>query len=67
MANAPLMGQDGGSYGFDLPDGASEIFFRSRLDGWNRLELAQELRADAHAHCWFCRPIFLMQVGPPWA
>ena len=32
MANAPLVGQDGGSYGFDLPDGATEIFLRKGLD-----------------------------------
>ena len=31
-ADAPLVGQDGGSYGFDLPDGASGIFFREGLD-----------------------------------
>jgi hypothetical protein len=43
MADAPLVGQDGGSYGFDLPDGASEMFFVGRLDGWNRNEIAGEI------------------------
>jgi hypothetical protein len=32
MADAPLVGQDGGSYGFDLPDGASDLFLREGLD-----------------------------------
>jgi hypothetical protein len=32
MAYAPLVGQDGGSYGFDLPDGASDLFLREGLD-----------------------------------
>jgi hypothetical protein len=32
MAYAPLVGQDGGSCAFDLPDGASGIFFREGLD-----------------------------------
>ena len=32
MADAPLVGQDGGSYGFDLPDGSTEIFLRGGLD-----------------------------------
>ena len=32
MANAPLVGQDGGSYGVDLPDGASDLFLREGLD-----------------------------------
>ena len=32
MANAPLVGQDGGSYKDDLPDVATEIFFFEGLD-----------------------------------
>ena len=32
MADAPLVGQDGGSYGFDLPDEASGLFLRAALD-----------------------------------
>jgi hypothetical protein len=32
MADAPLVGQDGGSYGFDLPDGSTGIFLREGLD-----------------------------------
>jgi hypothetical protein len=32
MANAPLSGQDGNGYSFDLPDGESEIFLRKGLD-----------------------------------
>jgi hypothetical protein len=48
MANAPLVGQDGGSPTADLPDENSGIFFRRRLDRWNRLESAQEFRANAH-------------------
>ena len=32
MANAPLMGQDGGSFSSDLPDEATGIFFNDGLD-----------------------------------
>jgi len=32
MADAPLVGQDGGSYGFDLPDEASDLFSIPGLD-----------------------------------
>ena len=32
MAYAPLVGQDGGNYGFDLPDGASDLFLIHGLD-----------------------------------
>jgi hypothetical protein len=32
MADAPPAGQDGGSYGFDLPDEASDLFSRAGLD-----------------------------------
>jgi hypothetical protein len=32
MANASLARQDGGSYGFDLPDGASDLFLCEGLD-----------------------------------
>ena len=32
MANAPLVGQDGRSLTSDLPDGASDLFFRRGLD-----------------------------------
>ena len=89
MAYAPLVGQDGGSRKSDLPDEASRIFFAPGLDDPNRLELAREIRANAHSvfrlrprgkpgetsriarranHlASFCRPIFLMQVGPPCA
>jgi hypothetical protein len=48
MAYAPLVGQDGGSYGFDLPDGASYLFLPSRLDEPNHVESAHEIRAGAH-------------------
>ena len=34
MAHAPLVGQDSGSYGFDLPDGASDLFLREGLDSF---------------------------------
>ena len=47
MAYAPLMGQDGGSYGVDLPDGASDLFLTPRLDGPNRIEFTREIRAHA--------------------
>ena len=32
MADAPLVGQDGGSHKDDLPDGATGIFFREGQD-----------------------------------
>jgi hypothetical protein len=32
MADAPLVGQDGGSCAFDLPDGATGIFLSEGLD-----------------------------------
>jgi hypothetical protein len=48
MAYAPLVGQDGGNYGFDLADVASDLFLQRRLDRWNRLESAREIRAHAH-------------------
>jgi hypothetical protein len=32
MAYAPPVGQDGGSYGFDLPDVASDLFLILGLD-----------------------------------
>ena len=35
MANAPLSGQDGGSYSFDLPDERSGIFLRKGLDSFS--------------------------------
>jgi hypothetical protein len=41
------MGQDGGSYGVDLPDGASDLFFARRLDGPNHIEIAEEISAGA--------------------
>ena len=47
MAYAPLVGQVGGSYGFDLPDEASEMFFAAGLDGWNRDEIAGEISLRA--------------------
>jgi hypothetical protein len=47
MANAPLVGQDGGSYGVDLPDGASDLFFARRLDGPNHIEIAEEISVSA--------------------
>jgi hypothetical protein len=43
MANAPLAGQDGGSCAVDLPDVASEMFFASGLDRWNRDEIVGEI------------------------
>ena len=47
MANAPLVGQDGGSCAFDLPDGGSEMFFVDGLDGWNRDESVEEISLSA--------------------
>jgi hypothetical protein len=49
MAYAPLVGQDVRSYGVDLPDGASEMFFADRLDGWNRNEIAGEISLSAQS------------------
>ena len=49
MANAPLVGQDGGSPKSDLPVGASEMFFVDGLDGRNRDEIAGEISSYAHA------------------
>jgi hypothetical protein len=46
MANAPLVGQDGDSCAFDLPDEASEMFFAAGLDGWNRDEIAGEISLE---------------------
>jgi hypothetical protein len=48
MAYAPLVGQDGGSYGVDLPDGASDLFLREGLDGPNQIEFVREIRSNAH-------------------
>ena len=48
MANAPLVGQDGGSRKSDLPDGGRRIFFVAGLDGWNRDEIAGEISLYAH-------------------
>ena len=47
MANAPLVGQDGGNYSSDLPDGESGIFLP--LDRANRLEVVAENRAAAQS------------------
>jgi hypothetical protein len=49
LANAPLLGQDGGSCRSDLPDGLSEIFFQTGLDRANQLDPAQQIRLRAHA------------------
>jgi len=32
MADAPPVGQDGGNCGFDLPDGASDLFLIRGVD-----------------------------------
>ena len=47
MANAPLLGRDGGSYGFDLGWERREMFLQIGLDGWNRIDLVQEIRRGA--------------------
>jgi hypothetical protein len=48
MANAPLMGQDGGSCKSDLADENSGIFFCEGLDDPNHVEFAREIRTNAH-------------------
>ena len=42
MAYAPLVGQDGGSCAFDLPDEGSGIFLRRGLDDPNHVDRHQE-------------------------
>jgi hypothetical protein len=46
-ADAPPVGQDGGSRKSDLRDGGSGIFFAEGLDGWNRDEIAEEISLSA--------------------
>src|SRR5882757_7070397 len=52
MANAPLVGQDGGSCAFDLPDEASDLFLAATLDGPNHPEIAEEISVGAQANNW---------------
>jgi hypothetical protein len=47
MANAPLAGRDGGSSRPDLGLARSELFFRTRLDRANQLEMIEKLSACA--------------------
>jgi hypothetical protein len=47
MANAPLSGRDGGSYGFDLGPVERQLILEIGLDGWNRIDLVQEIRRGA--------------------
>ena len=42
------MGQDGGSFNSDLPDGATGLFYARGLDGPNHIEFAGEIRTAAH-------------------
>jgi hypothetical protein len=48
MANAPLVGQDGGSRKSDLADGGSGIFFQADLDDPHRVESLQQIAFYAH-------------------
>jgi hypothetical protein len=48
MANAPLVGQDGGIFRVESTDGESGIFFQADLDDPNRLESLQKIRFFAH-------------------
>jgi hypothetical protein len=50
MANAPLVGQDGESHKDDLPDGASELFFREGLDRLLLICPSCQFAADEEAH-----------------
>src|SRR5260370_26879486 len=43
LRNAPSVGQDGGSCRDDLPDGRSEICFRTGLDRANQLDPVQQI------------------------
>ena len=43
MAHAPLVEQDGGNYGVDLPEMASDLFLAAGLDGPNQFEIAEEI------------------------
>jgi hypothetical protein len=52
MANAPLVGQDGGSCAFDLPDEASDLFLAATLDEANHIEIAEEISVSAQARNW---------------
>jgi hypothetical protein len=47
MANAPLSRRDGGSYGFDLGPVERQLILEIGLDGWNRIDLVQEIRRGA--------------------
>src|SRR4029077_10439223 len=50
MANAPLVGQDGGSHKVDLPDGATGIFLRAGLDP----HLGVICPSRLGKYCWSC-------------
>jgi hypothetical protein len=43
------VGQDGGSYGVDLPDEASDLFLAATLDGENHIEITEEISVGAQA------------------
>src|ERR1700710_751164 len=47
MAYAPLVGQDGGSYGGDLGEAGSGMFFARGLDEWNRAEIVRQFNVFA--------------------
>jgi hypothetical protein len=51
-ADAPLAGKDGGSYGGDLGQPGSGMFFARRLDRWNRVDVVEEISLSAQ---WRCR------------
>jgi hypothetical protein len=44
----PSSGQDGGSYGSDLGQAKTEIFFEIGLDCWNQIDLVQQITQSAH-------------------
>jgi hypothetical protein len=62
MANAPLVGQDGGSCAVDLPDEGSGIFLHEGLDEGNHAEIAKEIGVSAQAKIW---PIGQFPVAAP--
>jgi hypothetical protein len=47
MANAPLLGRDGRSYGLDLGKTRRGLFLVMGLDGWNRIDLVEQIRRYA--------------------
>jgi hypothetical protein len=48
-ANAPQAGKDGGSYGVDLGESRSGMFFGRGLDGWNRIDWIGEISFSAQS------------------